>query len=75
MYDTKTPQELQDMRQNIRRNLQALEVCWSCQRVSECEAYVIDNAAPVWLCAPCSQQMPPQWGNESATHLVWPLAV
>jgi len=30
-------EELSQMRDNIRRSVDALEQCWSCQRVSECE--------------------------------------
>ena len=49
--------ELHEMRENIRRSLDALELCWSCQRVSECEQDVVDDAAPVWLCAECRSKL------------------
>lgn len=54
MYTSVTDlDELHEMRENIRRSVKALEVCWSCQRVSECEQAVVDDAAPVWLCGKC----------------------
>ena len=47
-------QELTEMRENIRRTLEALELCWSCERVSECEPVVVDDGPPVWLCSQCA---------------------
>ena len=41
------------MRENVRRAIQALEVCWRCQRVSECQKYVLGNMVLVWLCPNC----------------------
>ena len=38
--------DLQEMRENIRRRVGALELCWSCQRVSDCEPALVDDAAP-----------------------------
>jgi len=63
--------ELQEMRENIRRSLAALELCWSCQRVCECEQDLVDDAAPVWLCCACREKLhadaPPEPGA-----LLWP---
>src|SRR5437773_10154121 len=39
-------EELTHMKENIRRSVDALELCWSCQRVSECEPVVVDDSAP-----------------------------
>ena len=72
MYTSLTElDELHEMRENIRRSLKALELCWSCQRVSECEQDVVDDAAPVWLCAECRSKVhaPEQAGSGS---LLWP---
>jgi len=46
--------ELLEMRGNIRRVVDSLEVCWSCQNVSECDAAVVDDGPPVWLCGECA---------------------
>ena len=46
--------EMLEMRGNIRRVVDSLEVCWSCQNVSECDASVVDDGPPVWLCSECS---------------------
>ena len=46
--------ELLEMRGNIRRVVDSLEVCWSCQHVSECEPVVVDDGPPVWLCGECA---------------------
>lgn len=63
--------ELLEMRENIRRSVGALELCWSCQRVSECEQAVVDDAAPVWLCRGCRGKLR---ASEQAGHasLFWP---
>jgi len=49
--------ELLEMRGNIRRAVDSLEVCWSCQNVSECDASVVDDGPPVWLCDDCSSRV------------------
>ena len=72
MYTSVTElDELQEMRENIRRGVSALELCWSCQRVSECEQDVVDDAAPVWLCGECRRKLhaPEQTGRGS---FFWP---
>ena len=45
------------MRENVRRAIQALEVCWRCQRVSECQKYVLGNMVLVWLCPGCLTEL------------------
>ena len=50
-------QELTEMRENIRRTIEALELCWSCERVSECEPVVVDDGPPVWLCFDCAARV------------------
>ena len=45
------------MRVNVRRAIQALEVCWRCQRVSECQKYVLGNMVLVWLCPGCLAEL------------------
>ena len=42
-----------EMRENVRRAVKALEVCWRCQKVSECQKYVLGNMVLVWLCETC----------------------
>ncbi|MBI3894602.1 MAG: hypothetical protein HY313_01590 [Acidobacteria bacterium] len=64
-------QELVQMRENIRRHVDSLELCWSCQRVSECEKKMVDDSAPVWLCGECREQI--QLKQEAPQSVVWPL--
>jgi hypothetical protein len=45
--------ELVEMQENVRRAVHALELCWRCQRVSECQKYVLGNMVLVWLCPGC----------------------
>ena len=40
-------------RENIRRAVQALEICWCCQRVSECGQVVLGGMVVTWLCPGC----------------------
>jgi len=45
------------MRENVRRAVSALDVCWRCQRVSECQKYILGNLVLVWLCGECLGEM------------------
>ena len=65
--------ELSEMRENIRRSVQALELCWSCQRVSECEQRIVDDSAPVWLCRQCQSTLRVS-GETGLGGLLWPSA-
>ena len=47
-------EQLSHMRDNIRRSVDALELCWSCERISECEPATVDDGPPVWLCSECA---------------------
>jgi len=54
MYEALTEfLELKEMKVNIRRSVNALEMCWNCERICECERGILDDAAPVWLCTWC----------------------
>jgi hypothetical protein len=46
-----------EMRENVRRAVQSLDVCWRCQKVSECRKYILGNLVLVWLCEPCMVRM------------------
>jgi hypothetical protein len=61
--------ELDAMRKNIRQSVAALELCWSCQRVSPCDIAIIDDAAPVWLCRRCRSKL---LSREHLEKLLWP---
>ena len=63
--------ELTEMRENIRRSVEALELCWSCQCVAECEPAPVDDGPPVWLCAPCAAKTRSRLPMDLA-ELVWP---
>ena len=67
-------EELSQMRENIRRSVDALELCWSCQRVSECEPVVVDDAIPVWMCADCATKSRRLQAGEPS-RLAWPFGV
>ncbi len=45
--------ELLQIRENVRRNANALELCSSCQRISECDEAISDNGRRLWLCNHC----------------------
>jgi hypothetical protein len=46
-------QELITLRRNIHSNVMSLEVCWSCERVSECGHSFGHDGGAVWLCKEC----------------------
>jgi len=45
--------ELKQMRENICRSVNSLELCWGCDRICECERWLINESLPVWLCHEC----------------------
>ena len=49
--------ELKQIKENVRRNINALECCWNCQRISECEQGLGESAAAVWLCTGCRRKL------------------
>lgn len=62
--------ELGEMKANVRRSLQSLELCWGCERICECERGRVDaDVEPVWLCCEC--QVRSQSTAKSATWLSW----
>ena len=67
-------EELSQMKVNIRRSVDALELCWSCQRVSECEPVVVDDSAPVWMCSDCATRSRRILAVEPS-RLAWPFGV
>ncbi len=72
MQQLKAGGELVQMRENVRQAVQALEVCWRCQRVSECQKYVLGNMVPVWLCPGCLTELhqPQCVPSKSLNHTV-----
>ena len=50
-------EELQEMKENIRRSIQCLELCLDCECISECELIPIDDGSPVWLCQKCATRL------------------
>ena len=57
MTELTTTEEMMEMRENIRRAVGSLEVCWRCQKVSECQKYILGNLVLVWLCCGCMGEM------------------
>lgn len=49
--------ELREMRENVRRAVEALEVCWRCQNVCECKRHILGNLVLIWLCHGCLRDM------------------
>jgi hypothetical protein len=49
--------ELKEMRKNIRRTVNSLEVCWSCQRICECKQWLVNKGFPIWLCIECPPEV------------------
>jgi hypothetical protein len=45
--------ELVRIRENVRRNTNALELCSRCERISECQQDGWEVGIPVWLCNEC----------------------
>ena len=72
MQQLKAGGELVQMRENVRQAVQALEVCWRCQRVSGCQKYVLGNMVMVWLCAGCLTELhqPQCVPSKSRNHTV-----
>ncbi|OFV96310.1 MAG: hypothetical protein A3H28_07770 [Acidobacteria bacterium RIFCSPLOWO2_02_FULL_61_28] len=59
------------LRENVRRAIGALEVCWRCQRVSECQKYILGNMVLVWLCGGCLTEVHhPQCGRPQTRNRV-----
>ena len=53
-------------REQIRKAVLALELCWRCQRVSECALYLLGNVVKTWLCRPCAEAVIEARGREGA---------
>jgi len=57
--------ELVTMRENIREKVGLIELCWSCQKVSECRQWLINDMVPVWLCGHCVDEVSCRMTDES----------
>jgi hypothetical protein len=60
MQNLTASRELMEMRNNIRQAVNALDVCWKCQNVSECSKFVLGHTVLVWLCEGCLCEMEKQ---------------
>lgn len=49
--------ELKQLRDNICRTVNSLELCWGCERICECEQWLVNEAVPVWLCIHCLSEV------------------
>ena len=61
--------ELVTMRENIREKVRLLELCWSCQKISECRQWLINDMVPVWLCTSCVDEVSYRMTDESGMPL------
>ena len=46
----------QQMREEVSRMVNSLEMCWSCERICRCDAWLANEAVPVWLCGDCAPE-------------------
>ncbi len=44
--------ELKQMQDNVSRIINALELCWACQRICVCKQWCL-NRAVHWMCSEC----------------------
>ena len=49
-------EELRGLKNNIRRGVNALEICWSCEVVCEASAWKLEGRRQVWLCPACYER-------------------
>ena len=61
--------ELITMRANIREKIGLLELCWSCQNVSECRQWLINDMVPVWLCEKCVEEVSYRMSDDTGLPL------
>ena len=57
MAESTNAESLMEMRENVHRAVCSLEVCWRCQKVSECQKYILGNLVLVWLCGGCMSEI------------------
>ncbi|OFV96146.1 MAG: hypothetical protein A3F68_04755 [Acidobacteria bacterium RIFCSPLOWO2_12_FULL_54_10] len=67
-------QEITEIRGNVRRHVLALELCWSCQNISECQQSTVDDGGPVWLCDECRVKAELRKATVPGA-LLWPVAI
>ena len=49
-------EDLREMRNNVRRGVNALDVCWSCENVCEVSRTILGDGHRVWLCPACERE-------------------
>jgi hypothetical protein len=70
MYTTSEErQKLTELRESVRSRVEALELCWSCQRISECDLRVIDDGPAVPICGAC---VPEIRTAATGSNPIWP---
>lgn len=45
--------ELKQLQQIVLQSVDSQELCWSCQRICECEQWLVNETVPLWLCSEC----------------------
>lgn len=45
--------ELKQLQDLVLQSVGSQELCWSCQRVCECEQWLVNDTVPLWLCPDC----------------------
>ena len=50
-------EELVGIREKVRRSIESLEFCWSCECIAECRPQLVDDGPEVWLCGCCEERL------------------
>jgi hypothetical protein len=45
--------ELKQLQDAVLHSVDSQELCWNCQRICECEQWLINETVPLWLCSEC----------------------
>ncbi len=45
--------ELKQLQDMVLQSVDSQELCWSCQRICECEQWLVNDTVPLWLCPEC----------------------
>jgi hypothetical protein len=45
--------ELKRLRDTVVQSVDSQELCWNCQRICECDEWLVNEAVLLWLCPEC----------------------
>lgn len=58
MEQSTETRSIKQMVDNVRKAVNSLELCQVCQRICECEQWLINEVALVWVCIECRPKVP-----------------